>query len=271
MLGGYRVLAADFDVHTAIAGAAAVTPWDIVVDARRQGLDAVAITPHNSVFAGKIGRWFAGSAGGPLVLVGEEIRGPAYHLIAVGIEQQIPWTRSASAAIDAVHRQGGIAIAAHPEATFWPAFDDAALERLDGAEIVGPLTFQDERFKVEFEQFFERRRITAIGSSDFHGLSRLGMCRTYVFTKGDSEDAILSALRAGRTIVYGDDGRAYGDLELIRLASRDGRLPQRERERYAQLHSWDGGTLAAVSRIAGVIGLLMAASLTFYRRERGER
>jgi predicted metal-dependent phosphoesterase TrpH len=267
-IAGYRVLAGDFHIHPSLVSAAAMTPWDLVLDARRQRLDVIAITPHNAVFGSKIGRWFAARAGGPLVLTGEEIRGWSYHLIAVGIDRRIAWTREPRIAVDAVHAQGGVAIVAHPEAFYAAAFDQRALAAIDGAEVVHPAAFQRGKARREFRAFYARpvspklreseggRRMTAIGSSDFHGLGRLGMCRTYVFAKGSDEAAVLDALRRGRTIVYDEDGAVFGDPELIRAAAKDGRLPERERERYAQLRSWDGGVLAAISRIAGVIGLL---------------
>jgi hypothetical protein len=267
-IDGYRVLAADFHVHPAIVSAAAIAPWDLVLDAQRQKLDALAITPHNAVFDARIARWFSSLSGGPTVLVGEEVRAPSYHLIAIGIDRPVSWHQSARAAIDEVHRQGGIAIAAHPQARYWPAYDDEALAALDGAEIMHPLALEKERARREFQQFFARRRLTAIGSSDFHGPGRLGMCRTYVFAADAGEQAILSALRAGRTVVYDVDGRAYGDPALVRSAEKDGRLPGRERERYAALMHPDESVLATFSRVAGVMSLFATTLLVFNRRER---
>ena len=46
------------------------------------GLDVIAITNHNQTLAGRLGRAAAQPSTGPLVLVGEEITGRDYHLIA---------------------------------------------------------------------------------------------------------------------------------------------------------------------------------------------
>jgi hypothetical protein len=239
-----------------------------VIDARRQKLDALAITPHNAVFDARIARWFSALIGGPTVLVGEEIRGPSYHLIAIGIDRPVSWHQPASAAIDDVHRQRGVAIAAHPETRYWPAYDTAALAVLDAAEIMHPLAFEKERARREFQEFFTKHPLTAIGSSDFHGPGRLGMCRTYVFALDASELQILDALRAGRTVVYDVDGRVYGDPALVRAAAQDGRLPERERQRYADLMHTDTGALATFSRVIGVLSLFASAFLVFGRRGR---
>ena len=252
VVGGYRVIAADFHVHPAIVSAGALAPWDLVLEARRQGLDAFAITPHNQVFPAKIGRWFSRRTGGPTVIVGEEIRGPRYHLIAIGIDHRIGWRQGAAATIDEVHRQGGAAIAAHPTAAFWPAYEADALAKLDGSEVMHPIVDAREWARGELQAFYGRGRFAAIGSSDYHGLGRLGQCRTYVFASDDSEQAIVSAIRARHTVVYDDDGRAYGDPELIQLAAQNGHLREREPSRS------DPGILAIVSRIAGILGLFGA-------------
>jgi hypothetical protein len=258
-MGGYQVLAADFHVHAFPLSAGTLAPWDLVLEARRQGLDVIAITGHNGVTMGRIGRWFAQLAGGPTVLAGEEIHAPGYHLLAVGIGRTISWRLPAARAIEEVHRQGGVAIAAHPTASSWPAFDAEAMRTLDASEVVQPLSFAGDPYAGEMRQFNARGRFTATASTDYHGLGPMGLCRTYVFVHRNSEQAVLEALRAGRTVVY-DRGRVFGDPVLIELAARDGRLP---------LASEADGGLAVVSRVAGILGLLGVAFIGFPRRSAG--
>ena len=69
-LGGYRVLAADFHIHSSTWSDGALTPWGLVLEAERQGLDAIAVTAHNEVADAKVSRWFSRLIGGPTVLVG---------------------------------------------------------------------------------------------------------------------------------------------------------------------------------------------------------
>ena len=52
------------------------------------------------------------------------------------------------------------------------------------------------------------------------------LCRTFVFARDTSAEAILEAIRAQHTIVYGRNGKAYGDPELIQLTAADSRLPE---------------------------------------------
>jgi hypothetical protein len=245
MLGGYRVLAADFHVHQFPLSWSTLAPWDLVLEARRQGLDVIAITGHNQVWAGQVGRWFSRLAGGPTVLAGEEIHPPRGHVLALGIDHTIDWRLPKEQAIDEIHRQGGVAVAAHPMASSWPAWSDAALRKLDAVEVAHPLGGLHPGIAREFEQFYQRAHTAAVGDSDYHGLGPVGLCRTYVFARDASESAILDALRAGRTVAQ-LGGRVYGNPAL------------------AQLVEWDklyiprpAGIWVHVSRVFAILGLLM--------------
>jgi PHP-associated len=243
VLGGYRVLAADLHVHTWPFSAATLAPWDVVMEARRQGLDAIAITAHNQVVSGKIGRWFSGLIGGPTVLVGEEVHTAHYHLIAAGIDHTISWRLKARDAVRETHRQGGVAIAAHPTRDFAAGWEGAAGE-LDGAEVLQPTSWTSERAAEDMREFYRSFSVAAIASSDYHGFAPLGDCRTYVFARDNSEAGILEAIRAHRTLVF-DGDRVYGDAECARLAA--GRLPEKTPE---------AGPLSRASGILGLAGLL---------------
>jgi hypothetical protein len=232
-----------------------------VLEAERQGLDAVAVTGHNQTRDGKIARWFARVFGGPIVVAGEEILSDPnhYHLVALGIEERIDFDQPAGSAIDAVHRQGGVAIAVHPRPQSWRALDASAMTRLDAAEICHPFIFAVPAGQRELERFAARGSVAAIGSSDFHGTGRLGSCRTFVFVQHAREGGILDAIRAHRTVVFGIGGKAYGDPALVGLAETDGRL------RAAVSQAEHGGTADRVSGVAGVVGLACLSVLQIRR------
>jgi len=217
---GYWILAADFHVH-AFVGDGALTPWILRREAERAGLDVFAITNHNQVFMARIGRWLSGRSPGPLVLVGEEITARNYHLIAVGIKRPIDWDQPALSAVNAVHAQGGVAIAAHPVRMYWSAFDDRALASLDGAEAAHPSMRADEVRTRDIEAFYRRARqhnpaVAPIGSSDFHAVAPIGLCRTYVLARDNTEAGVIDAVRQGRTVAVDAHGNAYGDPEHVR-------------------------------------------------------
>ena len=99
---------------------------------------------------------------------------------------------------------------------------------MDGAEVGQPAGFQWRKNAQEMREFYRRSGAAAIGSSDWHGMGPVGLCRTYVFAKDDSVAAILDAIRARRTVVL-DRGLVFGDPVLAQLAgSQLGReLPAR--------------------------------------------
>ena len=195
----------------------------MVIDARYQGLDAIAITGHRQTLDAKWGRWFSEQIGGPIVLVGEEIPEIPHHVIAVGIHTTVDSALPIREQVDEIHRQGGVAIAAHPGQFFWPGFEPV-MDRLDGTEVCHPATFDYPQFRPEIEEFNRRTGAAAIGSSDLHGPGRLGMCRTFLFVREASAAGILEAIRAKRTVVYGRDNQVYGNPGLVRIAEADGRL-----------------------------------------------
>ena len=221
---GYDVLAVDFHVHPHPLAASTLPPWDLIGEARRAKLDAIAIVPHNIVALAGIARWFSERTGGPIVLTGEEVANPRFHMLAVGIERTVDWQQPSDAVLAQIHAQGGVAIAAHPTSGL-QGYGDETASRLDGSEVMHPLVYGRGDGAAEIREFNTHAHVAVIGDSDFHGVGQIGMCRTYVFVRERSAAGILEAVRAHRTLVY-DDPYVYGDQPLIILANRDGRLRQ---------------------------------------------
>jgi len=220
--GDLWVLEGDVHVHSSFAGALS-TPVDIPLIARRRQLDFVAVTEHNAWFGGAVARAL-GKALAPevIVLPSEEVTNRAYHLLAIGIERRVDPTLPLSAIADDVHAQGGVVVAAHPPRDTWPLLLGLAAEKkLDGAEVFHPTIFLVEGRAREHEDFLaEASRLSgaplpAFGSSDFHGGSSIGMCRTLVFAHERTAASILEAMKAGRVVAVTSDGRTAGDAKWI--------------------------------------------------------
>lgn len=253
---GYRVLEADLHAHTRFADGF-LSPFDLVVHARRRGLDVLAVTDHNILFPGLMSRWFSRLSGGPTILPGEEITTRRFHLHGVGLRERIDASAPLPEVLAAIHRQGGLAIAAHPVRRYWPVFQ-AEIAQIDAAEVMHPIAYGSGpawRWD-EIRTFYEDarasgHRLTAVGSSDYHFSSALGVCRTLVFAHDDSEEGVMEALRAGRTVVHDLDGRAYGDPVLITALAAE---PYQERP---QDYGYRGrGWVDRVARALGWLGLV---------------
>lgn len=208
------VLVADLHVHP-YPGDGSLPVWELQNEARRRGLDVVAVTAHNNRVALALGRLRALDPQGPIMIPGQEITAPRYHLVAVGIERMVDWRLPARDAIAAIHAQGGVAIAAHPVPASWRDADVDALRALDGTEVAHPSTLPFSNGRRYFQWFFERVQavnadVAPIGSTDFHMTAPLGLCRTYVLTDDRSAAAVIDAIRRGRTVARDATGRLHG-------------------------------------------------------------
>ena len=250
--GGFKVLEADFHVHSH-AGDGLLSPFGLMLLAQSKGLDVIAITDHNQIYAARAGRWFSKLVQGPTVIVGEEITAPDYHLIGLGLNERVSWHPPLEEVMREVHGQGGVAIAAHPSQQYERIFG-SALKDLDGAEVMHPLAYSSGNRAKEMREFYrrakgERPSVTAIGSSDYHWFNALGVCRTYVFVRNNSEADILESLRTGRTVVYDLEGNVFGDPELI------GILQEQPINKEIDYEYRASGSIDVLARTCGWLGL----------------
>jgi hypothetical protein len=263
--GEYFVLEGDFHVHTRFSDGF-LSPFEVVLYAKREALDVIGLTEHNMVFPGKLAHWFSPKIDGPIVLVSEEVTTRDHHLIAVGLTETVPALIPLTEAIDRVHAQGGIAIGAHPVSKYWKAFDPIA-SKLDGAEVMHPIGLRgggsSEWRWSQMKEFYEREaakgnRLTAIGSSDYHFFRALGVCRTIIFAKEPTEAGALAAMKEKRTVVFGPNGEKFGDPAMIALLEAEPLAPKIKAPGYEATGWFDG-----VTRTLAFFGV---AALVFLRR-----
>ena len=261
---GYRVLEGDFHVHTTLSDGS-LTPFGIGRQAERRALDVVALTEHNSALPGGVARAWSRFRGGPMVLRGEEVTSSKFHLIAVGIEETVSPSQPLAGVIADIHRQHGVAIAAHPVKRYWASYEPVRT-MLDGAEVMHPLAyasgFPGWRW-ADLPAFYEATPgLMPIGSSDYHWGSHLGLCRTYVFvTEPVTEDSVLDALRARRTVVIDRAGKLYGKPELVEAMAKEPIAPRPVDYRYEGASTGD--------RILRVVGFFGLVGLVFLGGSRG--
>lgn len=264
---GYRVLEADFHMHSTYSDGT-LSPASLVRQGRRRGLDVLGVTEHNTVVAGRIAQAWAETAMGgdaPLVIPGEEITTGGYHIIAVGLNQTVSPTGSVEAAVAEIHRQGGVAIGAHPVKHFQAGLAPVRMQ-LDGLEVMHPIAYAGRSAAwswTDMLSYYEETspRPAAIGSSDYHFASILGFCRTLVFVREPVDaNAVLEAIRARRTVVVDPHGKLLGAPHLVEALERE---PYEAR---SSDYAYRGeGSLDRISRLLGLFGVL---GLAFLRRER---
>jgi hypothetical protein len=254
---GYWMIAADFHVHVFL-GDGALMPWDIAREAARQGLDAVALTNHNQMIAADLAAWLPRPPGA-LLIPGDEITAPAFHMTAIGLEHAVDWRGSLPATAAAVHAQGAAAIVAHPAGIQRGVVDADAANAIDGIEVAHPMMDLDERDRRDLTDAYANARrtkptIAPIGSTDFHVLAPIGLCRTYVFAHDVTQAAIVDAIRSGRTVACDSHGNVYGEPALARVAEPECQLSAHRRQTRSPLNQ-----LALGCTWFGLVGLVFSA------------
>jgi predicted metal-dependent phosphoesterase TrpH len=222
------VLQGDFHVH-AFPGDGGLAAWELAREARRRGLDVIAVTNHNQRLAARLAAAVAidrPADGLPIVIPGQEVTTPHFHMIAAGVMHTIDWRLAAADAIRAVQQQGGVAIAAHPVSEgplTWIAQGEQAFRLLDGAEAAHPLVRWSAAGRQQIQDFYRTAgavnpSLAAIGSADSHWGGWMGSCRTFLFVREVSERAVLDAIREARTVAYDGEGQFTGDPALVAAA-----------------------------------------------------
>lgn len=268
---GYRVLEGDFHTHTAWSDGS-LSPFGVVRQADRRGLDVVAVTEHNTVWPSRFARWYANGTTRPLTVTGEEVTTARFHVIAVGIEQTVSPDQSLEEVIAAIHAQHGAAIVAHPVSHYWPTVLPLR-ERFDAAEVMHPIAYAERNAEwrwADMVRFHEEAKtpLGAIGSSDYHWMSVLGVCRTLVFVREPvTQESVVDAIREHHTVTLDREGHAYGDAALIEALRAEPYVPRTSDYEYR-----GSSALDRVLRTIGWLGLVGVVLLRARRREsRGYR
>jgi len=250
------VLSADFHVHP-YPGDGSLPVWELQHEAARRGIDVIGITGHNNEFGLELGRLHPPDPSGPIVIRGQEVTTQSFHMVALGITELIDWRLNARDTIAAIHAQGGVAIAAHPVEVSWRDHDVEALRMLDGAEVAHQSRRRVSLSRDEFLEFFHRvqavnPRVAPIGSTDFHMVAPLGLCRTYLLVRERSAAGVLEAIRDGRTVAVDGRGDMFGTPEHVAFVEQF-------------LSTASRSAVGSPERLAAFVAMLALAALVVLR------
>jgi predicted metal-dependent phosphoesterase TrpH len=180
-----------------------MTPKEIIERSRRIGLDAVAITDHNSIKGSMEGIKESKGIEDIIIIPAMEISTIKGHIVALGIQEEIKSKMSPEETIEQVREQGGIAVIPHPFVSYREGLCDYvktldidAIETLNSRYIFGYSNWRAKKLA-------EEREIPQIGSSDAHFIGAIGSCITEV-DADLSVDSILKGILSGKTRVFGD-------------------------------------------------------------------
>lgn len=101
---------ADLHIHSNFSNDGKSTVEEILLAAAARGLGCIAITDHNSFEAYDLVK----DNGKIIVIPGIEVSSQEGHILAYGIDRDIPRGMTIKETIDMIHDAGGVAFAAHP-------------------------------------------------------------------------------------------------------------------------------------------------------------
>jgi len=199
------------------------TPEELVEHAaRRAKLDVIAVTDHDTIEGALRAQEHAAKRARFHVIVGEEVSSRDGHIVALFLERKVRPGMSAAATLDAIHDQGGLAIAVHP---FWRTQRRARTRPVHG---VGWLAAELDFDAIEVEnatpgfylvnQLARRLNLglgaAELGSSDAHILDAVG--RAFTEFAGKTPEALRAAIESRRTTAR---RRRYRAVGLVRYAA----------------------------------------------------
>ncbi|MBQ7702451.1 MAG: PHP domain-containing protein [Candidatus Methanomethylophilaceae archaeon] len=124
---------ADLHVHSMYSEDGHSTPEEIIARAKELGFGCIAITDHNDFRSFEDVK----DCKDIIFVPGEEVGSADGHIIALGIDREIPKHLPIPETIDLIHEAGGIAIAAHPY-RWWTGLGEKNTlmyaDRFDGIE-----------------------------------------------------------------------------------------------------------------------------------------
>lgn len=190
----------DLHVHTYYSEDATTTPEEVIHYAKKQGLDGVAVTDHNTV-AGALK--LIGKS--ELVIVpGLEIETLHGHVLALNVKTNIAPKLSLVETVEKIHDMGGIAVAAHPTVVLKTrlGLNITAGSNFDAVEVINSTSLPFFFITRMNRRLAERLKLPQTAGSDAHHAAEIGNAFTLVDSYPNS-DSVAEAIRRGETIPHG--------------------------------------------------------------------
>src|SRR5256712_9334388 len=126
------------------------TPREMIEAAIRKGLQGMIITDHDSVAGGLAGRKVARGYKYFKLIPGAEVTSHSGHILAIGIENNVPRGLTVEETVERIHDLGGIAVASHPfSSRVRPSLGEECL-KTDGVEVFNATNRGDSNSRALF-------------------------------------------------------------------------------------------------------------------------
>jgi hypothetical protein len=198
----------DLHIHTRPrSSCSAIDPKELILEARRVGLDGLCLTEHNRLWNRSEIEELA-KEGGICIFRGNEITTNQGDVLVFGYEEEVPGVVMIQELRKKVQAVGGLMIAAHPFRGFLlfgitqlqmdvdQACRRTIFQYVDGVEI-GNCKVTDTENEMAL-RVSERLGLLALAGSDAHRLDEVGRCVTILEKEVCTEQELIEELRAGR-------------------------------------------------------------------------
>ncbi len=215
----------DFHVHTYYSYDSTITPSELVAYAKKRGLNGVAITDHDQIHGAlKIAKEYS-TKSGLIIIPGIEVTSQNGHILAFNVQEPVPAGLSVEETLEIIHRQGGIAVAAHPNALYHGQLEKRMLPRFDAIEVINASTFPFRFTVCTNHKIASRFRLAELAGTDAHYAPEIGYAYT-ILNAESSLDEIIEAIRKRETRVYGKPIpiRIRIEKEIVNLKVKINRL-----------------------------------------------
>lgn len=207
----YRV---DLHVHSAHSPDSRLRLLDLVDRLPYAGLSGVAITDHNSVESHQSLPELRRKFPAYVFVPGVEVSTLEGHLLIYGVDELPPIRRPLAETLDWARSHNGVTVLAHPLRWAHGVGRRIAEEApVDGLEAMNGHNGAVPNARAEL--IGARRRVALTGGSDAHELRGVGRTFTRILGGDVSVDAVLQAIRRGKTEA---GGSSLTPAERLRLA-----------------------------------------------------
>jgi predicted metal-dependent phosphoesterase TrpH len=183
----------DLHVHTTYSNDSIITPKDLFFYAQRSGLNAVAVTDHNTMEGAKK---IAKETKNFLVIPGMEVSSLNGHIVALNVIEKIPRDRTAAETVDLIHRAGGVAVACHPFAMLKGCVGKYVTDKFDAIEVINASAFPFGSSVQKALETAEKLGLPKVAGTDAHYGPVIGCAYTVVDAE-PTVDAVLAAIVKG--------------------------------------------------------------------------
>ncbi len=197
------LLKIDLHVHTCYSFDATSSLREVIVYAKKSGLDGIAITDHDTLKGARRALKLA-SKRGFMIIPGIEVTTLQGHVLGLKITTPTPRNLSLVETVEKIHEAGGIAIAAHPIVLIKSHIKErvASASNLDGVEVINSSAFPFFLSTRLSRALAERLNLPQTAGSDAHQPCEIGTAHSLV--EADSEvDEIIGAIRRGAVTPFG--------------------------------------------------------------------